>query len=73
MISNFLSNSAIYLYEAVTTNSLYNYIKDKLLLVKNKVFSPKETNGVHVDTGGVDAPSVDKTVKVDSDVSIDNE
>ena len=30
MISNFLSNSAIYLYEAVTTNSLYNYIKDKL-------------------------------------------
>lgn len=68
MVSNFLTNSVSYLYETITTNSLYNYIKDKLLLVKNKIFT-KTTDGLHVDTGGVNAPSV----KLDSEATIDNE
>ena len=82
---NIVSSTTLYLYNTLTNNTYYNFVKYKFLYLKNKVFTiaPTEnfaTKDVHVDSDNLletspllTSNSVQKTLYVDTDIKLDNE
>jgi len=81
MISNFITNASVYLYNTLTTSTYYNFAKSKLMSLKNRVFPPKVVDdGLHVDSTNQNIFTVESTTKnvestplIDTDVKLDNE
>ena len=82
---NIVSSTTLYLYNTLTNNTYYNFVKYKFLYLKNKVFTiaPTEnfaTKDVNVDSDNLletstllTSNSVQKTLYVDTDIKLDNE
>ena len=82
---NIVSSTTLYLYNTLTNNTYYNFVKYKFLYLKNKVFTIAPTENfapkdVHVDSDNLletspllTSNSVQKTLYVDTDIKLDNE
>jgi hypothetical protein len=79
---NIVSNSTFYLYNTIINNTYYIFVKNKFIILKNKVFPFNQKvvdQGVHVDsdnlfldTSHIAKQSSNKTVHVDTDIKLNN-
>jgi len=81
-IVNFLSDTTYNLYNTVINSTYYHFAKNRLVVLKNKLFPPKVVPKIaeelHVDSDNLFLDnskliSNDKPVNIDTDVKLDYE
>lgn len=80
-----VSTTSMYLFNTLTNNTYYHFVKNKFVALQNSLFTSNNTTqhvdeGVHVDSDNLflNASNVirhtnDKPLQIDTDVKLDNE